>query len=178
MTITTVSDQIYYAYANLAMADYAVSKGLIKYDRTCFMIRSRLYKGLQSGDMKIHSLFDDEKLKLQNGTRCVYCGVSTDVSIDHMIPRIKGGTDISDNLVCACRTCNSSKGKKDLMEWYHDKQSFPPLMLLRRYIKLIYNYCNTDGALDLKLDDSKLNSLPFSIESLPINYPTPDKLQP
>ena len=72
MTITTVSDQIYYAYANLAMADYAVSKGLIKYDRTCFMIRSRLYKGLQSGDMKIHSLFDDEKLKLQNGTRCVY----------------------------------------------------------------------------------------------------------
>ena len=55
MTITTVSDQIYYTYANLAMADYAVSKGLSKYDRTCFMIRSRLYKGLQSGDMKIHS---------------------------------------------------------------------------------------------------------------------------
>ena len=94
-----------------------------------------------------------------------------------MIPRIKGGTDISDNLVCACKTCNSSKGKKDLMEWYNDKQSFPPLMLLRRYIKLIYNYCYTDCLFDLKLDDPKLNSLPFSIKSLPINYPTPDKLQ-
>lgn len=90
MTIWTVSDQIYYAYANLAMADYAVSKGLIKYDRICFMIRSRLYKGLQKGDMKIHSLLDDEKLKLQNGTRCVYCGADTEISIDHMIPRIKG----------------------------------------------------------------------------------------
>ena len=108
MTIMTVSDQIIYSYANLAMADYAVGKGLSKYDRTCFMIRSRLYKGLQSGDMEIHSLFDDEKLKLQNGARCVYCGVST---------------DISDNLVCACKTCNSSKGKKDLMEWYNDKHS-------------------------------------------------------
>ncbi len=159
------------------MADYAVGKGLSQYDRTCFMIRSRLYKGLQSGNMKIHSLFDDEKLKLQNGTRCVYCSADTEISIDHMIPRIKGGTDISDNLVCACKTCNSSKGKKDLMEWYNDKQSFPPLMLLRRYIKLIYNYCYTDGAHDLKLDDPKLNSLPFSIKLLPINYPTPDKLQ-
>ena len=118
-----------------------------------------------------------EKLKLQNGTRCVYCGADAEISIDHMIPRIKGGTDISDNLVCACKTCNSSKGKKDLMEWYNDKQSFPPLMLLRRYIKLIYNYCYTDCLFDLKLDDPKLNSLPFSIKSLPINYPTPDKLQ-
>lgn len=177
MTITTVSDQIYYVYANLAMAYYAVGKGLSKYDRTCFMIRSRLYKGLQSGDMKIHSLFDDEKLKLQNGTRCVYCGADTDISIDHMLPRIKGGSDISDNLVCACKTCNSSKGKKDLMEWYNDKQSFPPLMVLRRYIKLIYNYCCTGCLLDLKLDDQKLNGLPFLIKSLPINYPTPDKLQ-
>ena len=68
-------------------------------------------------------------------------------------------------------------GKKDLMEWYNDRQSFPPLMLLRRYIKLIYNYCYIDGMLDLKLDDPKLNNLPFSIKSLPINYPTPDKLQ-
>ncbi len=100
MTITTVSDQIYYAYANLAMADYAVSKGLIKYDRTCFMIRSRLYKGLQSGDMKIHSLFDDEKLKLQNGTRCVYCGADTEISIDHMIPRIKAHLQIHGFEIC------------------------------------------------------------------------------
>ena len=177
MTISTVSDQIYYAYANLAMADYAVGKGLIKYDKTCFMIRSRLYKGLQNGDMKIHSLFDDERLKLQNGARCVYCGADTDISIDHLIPRKKGGTDISDNLVCACKTCNSSKEKKDLMEWYIGKQSFPPLMLLRRYVKLIYNYCCTACLLDLKLNDQKLSSLPFSIESLPINYPTPNKLR-
>lgn len=177
MIISTVSDQIYYAYANLAMADYAVSKGLIKYDRTCFMIRSRLYKGLSKGDMKIHSLFDDEKLKLQNGTRCVYCGADTEISIDHMIPRIKGGTDISDNLVCVCKSCNSSKGKKDLMDWYNEKNSFPPLMVLRRFIKLIYSYCWANGLLDLSLEDQRLDLLPFSVKSLPVNFPTPDKLQ-
>ena len=177
MTITTVSDQIYYAYANLAMADYAVGKGLSKYDRACFMIRSRLYKGLKSGDMKIHSLFDDEKLKLQNGTRCVYCGSDTDISIDHMRPRIKGGTDISDNLVCACKTCNSSKGKKDLMEWYNDRQSFPPLMVLRRYIKLIYNYCESEDLINLEINALRAFNLPFDVSLLPIHFPSPEKLR-
>ena len=177
MATSKISDLIYYAYANLAMADYAVGKGLANYDRTCFMIRTRLYKGLQCGNMKIHSLFDDEKVKLGNGIKCVYCGAESDISIDHMIPRIKGGTDVSDNLVCACKTCNSSKGKRDLMEWYNEKQSFPPLMVLRRYIKLVYNYCYSNDLLDLKLEDQKLGNLPFSIKSLPIHYPTPNKLQ-
>lgn len=177
MTIWTVSDQIYYAYANLAMAYDAVSKGLIKYDRICFMIRSRLYKGLQKGDMKIHSLLDDEKTQVAKWHQmCLLRRRYRDLDRPYDSTN-KGGTDISDNLVCACKTCNSSKGKKDIMEWYNDKQSFPPLMLLRRYIKLIYNYCYTDCLPDLKLDDPKLNSLPFSIKSLPINYPTPDKLQ-
>ena len=40
--------------------------------------------------------------------RCQYCGDSAD-SIDHVVPRSRGGSDEWTNLAAACRTCNSSK---------------------------------------------------------------------
>ena len=40
--------------------------------------------------------------------RCQYCGDSAD-SIDHVVPRSRGGSDEWDNLAAACRACNSSK---------------------------------------------------------------------
>ena len=40
--------------------------------------------------------------------RCQYCGSGAD-SIDHVIPRSRGGLDDWDNLAAACRTCNSTK---------------------------------------------------------------------
>jgi 5-methylcytosine-specific restriction endonuclease McrA len=43
--------------------------------------------------------------------RCQYCGTSHGLlTIDHVIPRTKGGTDSWDNLVCACVRCNTKKG--------------------------------------------------------------------
>ena len=40
--------------------------------------------------------------------RCQYCGNHAD-SIDHVVPRSRGGRDIWDNLAAACRPCNSKK---------------------------------------------------------------------
>ena len=40
---------------------------------------------------------------------CYYCGQYGD-TVDHIIPRRLGGNDSDDNLVCACRNCNFSKG--------------------------------------------------------------------
>lgn len=50
--------------------------------------------------------------------KCVYCGRSpvndnVILEVDHKIPRIKGGTNTLDNLVTACRDCNS--GKTDVL---------------------------------------------------------------
>jgi len=39
---------------------------------------------------------------------CQYCGDRAD-SIDHVLPRSRGGTDDWDNLAAACRACNSMK---------------------------------------------------------------------
>jgi 5-methylcytosine-specific restriction endonuclease McrA len=40
--------------------------------------------------------------------RCQYCGSHAD-SIDHVVPRSRGGGDVWDNLAAACRPCNSAK---------------------------------------------------------------------
>ena len=51
---------------------------------------------------------------------CFYCGVkSTKITIDHVIPKSKGGTDDPDNLVCACERCNQLKADMDLNEFYN-----------------------------------------------------------
>ncbi len=50
--------------------------------------------------------------------KCVYCGDEKGpFEADHVIPRAKGGLDVLNNLVCACRSCNRSKKDKTLEEW-------------------------------------------------------------
>ncbi|MEM1093022.1 MAG: HNH endonuclease [Bacteroidota bacterium] len=44
--------------------------------------------------------------------RCQYCGHRDDLTIDHVMPRSRGGRDTWENLVAACVKCNSRKGNK------------------------------------------------------------------
>jgi len=47
--------------------------------------------------------------KRDNDT-CQYCGATTRLTIDHVIPRCRGGQDTWENLVVACSSCNTKKG--------------------------------------------------------------------
>ncbi|MCZ2142637.1 MAG: HNH endonuclease [Ignavibacteriales bacterium] len=45
--------------------------------------------------------------------RCAYCGKSNiPLTIDHIIPRSKGGENSWENLISACPKCNSKKGDR------------------------------------------------------------------
>lgn len=174
--IETVRELIYYSYANLAMAHTAVEKKQVKYGTFNYVIRAKLFKGLKDGTMNMRSIFDDEKIKLQTGQICNYCGTSERLALDHIFPQKYGGLDNAENLIYACRTCNSSKGKKDLMEWMAFRGSFLPLMIIRRYLKLTFLYCRNNALLDKKIEDLKELELPFKIELLPTSYPKPGEL--
>jgi 5-methylcytosine-specific restriction endonuclease McrA len=47
--------------------------------------------------------------------RCQYCGANAE-SIDHVVPRSRGGLHIWENVVAACRRCNTVKGDRLLSE--------------------------------------------------------------
>jgi len=48
---------------------------------------------------------------------CQYCGSIKNLTIDHVIPRSRGGNDTWENMVVACMKCNTHKGDKTPEEW-------------------------------------------------------------
>lgn len=175
--LSIVKELLFWSYANLAMAHTAVDRKQEKYAPFNYMIRARLFKGLMEGSMNIRTIFDDEKIKLLSGQKCSYCGSSNKLALDHIFPKKFGGKDTGDNLIYACRPCNSSKGKKDLMEWMNSKNQFPPLMILRRYLKLIIEFCDTKNLMDVYIEELRNQKYPFNIELVPVNFPKPNLLK-
>ncbi|MBA3523349.1 MAG: HNH endonuclease [Geodermatophilaceae bacterium] len=51
----------------------------------------------------------------RDGGRCVYCAAPAG-SIDHVVPRSRGGGHTWDNVVAACRRCNHLKADRTLAE--------------------------------------------------------------
>ena len=56
-----------------------------------------------------------EVLRRDNPT-CQYCGSRKQLTLDHVLPKSKGGTHTWDNVVTACSPCNSRKGDRTLKE--------------------------------------------------------------
>jgi 5-methylcytosine-specific restriction endonuclease McrA len=47
----------------------------------------------------------------RDGQRCAYCGHSAS-TVDHVLPRSRGGADSWENLVACCLRCNNIKGDR------------------------------------------------------------------
>jgi 5-methylcytosine-specific restriction endonuclease McrA len=60
-----------------------------------------------------------ENVYRRDGYACVYCGCDNrkTLTLDHVIPQSKGGKDAWDNLVTACKRCNSEKSNLTLEEY-------------------------------------------------------------
>ena len=63
----------------------------------------------------------------RDGRRCAYCGRRAD-TIDHVVPRSRGGGHTWENCVAACRLCNSKKADRLLGElgWTLERPPRPP----------------------------------------------------
>jgi 5-methylcytosine-specific restriction endonuclease McrA len=54
-------------------------------------------------------------IMLRDGFACQYCGASpprSQLTIDHVLPKVRGGGSSWENLVCACNRCNQVKGAR------------------------------------------------------------------
>ena len=49
----------------------------------------------------------------RDGWRCVYCGnASGRLTLDHVVPRSRGGDSVWENVVTSCAPCNLRKGNR------------------------------------------------------------------
>jgi 5-methylcytosine-specific restriction endonuclease McrA len=73
------------------------------------IIRLAVYDRLPQQSVK----FNRRNIYARDGNRCQYCGKrysTTELSLDHVVPRSMGGKTTWENIVCACLKCNIRKG--------------------------------------------------------------------
>lgn len=174
----TFADLLYASYSGLQMMAFAFAKGKDRYGHSCYAFRETVTKKYKSGEMQIGNLYQNwiRQLTCPHDS-CWYCGRPVSecaaLSADHVFPRAKGGESISDNLIMVCKSCNSSKGAKDLLGWYYERGEFPPMRVLAHYLKLVNQYAIAHDLLDVPLVDMDQMDLPFDFHFLPLSYPAP-----
>jgi 5-methylcytosine-specific restriction endonuclease McrA len=72
----------------------------------------------------------------RDGWQCVYCGSeSTRLTLDHVVPRSRGGTSVWENVVTSCAPCNHRKGDRLLEETSMKLRKIPkpptPVLFIR-----------------------------------------------
>jgi len=73
------------------------------------IIRLLFYDRLPRGEIK----FNRRNIFARDRNHCQYCNrrfPTSELSLDHVVPRSVGGLATWDNIVCACTTCNVKKG--------------------------------------------------------------------
>jgi len=65
---------------------------------------------------------------IRDGLACAYCGASVEngaqLSLDHVVPHSKGGTNAASNLVCCCTRCNSARGNRSVARFAADVAAY------------------------------------------------------
>jgi 5-methylcytosine-specific restriction endonuclease McrA len=85
--------------------------GLIRSEREAFVapvvIRLRSYVRLPRA---ANRRLSRRAILARDGFRCQYCGSTRHLTIDHVVPRSRGGLDSWENVVTSCAPCNVRKG--------------------------------------------------------------------
>lgn len=66
---------------------------------------------------------DVEQLIERDGPACVWCGRELwrrDLTLEHVVPRSRGGHMIPENAVLACRSCNRRRGSRPVDAYVRD----------------------------------------------------------
>lgn len=142
--VRTVSDVINFYYAWLVIAraaDKMGEWGFITYQ----------FKKLKKGEIKWADFDGEIRMQMRSQNLCVYCGDKA-TAWDHVVPRKLNGPEGPHNTVKVCKHCNSSKGDKDLVDWWINDlgrdESTLPRIPLGIYLKLSHGWHKINFSLE------------------------------
>lgn len=143
--VDTYHDLICYQYARLIGEAAGIDDdGFIRHK----------FNKLESGEMEMSSINKEDKYQLKEGFgECIYCGKECDTTFDHLIPVSEGGPDKVSNQVPACKSCNSEKNDRNVIDWYSEQDEDVPRIVWGKYLKLIRSRLREDDSLHDPLPD-------------------------
>ena len=86
--------------------------------------------------------FSKRNVFVRDGFRCAYCGDHRDrLSIDHIVPRSRGGQTTFENCVAACKACNLKKGGRTPSEagMFLRAKAYQPT--ISEFLRLKFKHC-------------------------------------
>jgi len=81
----------------------------------------------------------------RDGYRCLYCGATENLTLDHIMPQSRGGIDSWENLATCCGSCNVKKGNRTPGE-----AEMPLLKQVKRPYNKLHLTINTSNVSDWK----------------------------
>lgn len=90
------------------------------------VLRTRWYNGARSNRCKSPKVaLNRRNIMMRDNFSCQYCGSDRELTLDHVIPASKGGSNSWENLVTCCSPCNGKKGNKTLKELHWKLSKIP-----------------------------------------------------
>jgi hypothetical protein len=166
--VKNIRDLIYWQYAKIIAESAHFGK------KNYGFIMSK-YKELQMGSINWSTSIREYVKEHEIPDQCIYCGDIKELTLEHILPRSRGGEDIPDNVVWVCQSCNSSKGDKRLYEWKGlENKDKHHRIAEGKYLKYLYELHNKRGTLDV--DNVKELCIKCDMKSQCERYNTVERL--
>jgi len=110
LTVCSVYKAFLLVYLGKAEVVNHVEKGYLRTVTKSFAMPSviRLHKYVHVSYKNV--MMTRQNIFKRDGNKCVYCAATDDLTLDHVLPKSKGGASTWTNLVTACKSCNAKKG--------------------------------------------------------------------
>jgi hypothetical protein len=138
--IKTIRELILWGYARL-MSEKALG------DRKSWLFTLNGFEQLNS-DPKKWARILQENVEIELN-KCAYCGSSENSLIACIVAKKMCPFAEAHNIISACKKCSSSKGSKDLIEWWGIARIDElPRPIMEKYLKMLYMCHDCSGTLD------------------------------
>lgn len=167
--VKTIQDVIFYQYAKIITRSALSIPDGEKTTYQHYGFIKRTFLDLKSGKKSWSEITREDWEFVESEKQCIYCGAVGNLNREHIVPKsldIKPECGTCDriqgihNQIWACESCNSSKGRKGLYEFFKTKYpeekkyfNFIPPLLEKKYLKTIYNCHKCANTLDKVIKD-------------------------